>query len=69
MSIMGNIPIRQDHSFLSDLKAKVPKLTKQNGIPVSIGMQKLPKSFKIPKIFTESSLKDSLQKAHEKLKT
>lgn len=49
MSIMGNIPIRQDHSFLSDLKAKVPKLTKQNGIPVSIGMQKLPKSFKIPK--------------------
>ena len=39
MPIMWNISIRQDHSFLSDLKAKVPKLTKQNGIPVSIGMQ------------------------------
>jgi len=49
MPIMWNIPIRQDHSFLSDWKAKVPKLTEQNGIPVSIGMQKLPKGFKIPK--------------------
>lgn len=49
MYIMGNIPIRQDHSVLSDLKAKVPNLTKQNGIPISTGMQKLPKGFKIPK--------------------
>lgn len=27
----------------------VPKLNKHNGMPILIGLQKLPKSFKIPK--------------------
>lgn len=45
------------------LKVRVPKLNKQNGIPVLIGMQKLPKVFKIP----NTSLKDLVQKANEKL--
>ena len=48
MAIMRNVPIRKDH-LRSALKNSVPKLNKQNEIPILIGMQKASKGFKIPK--------------------
>lgn len=62
MAVMRNVLIRQDCSRSALGKSSQ---IKQNGVSILIDMQKLPKT---PR-FQTALLKDSLQKADEKLKT